>query len=318
MGCRSGALAIAGLLSACSSRLTGASSDDDGSGGHASSSGAPVTTASDDGGTEFTTGATSSADGPADSGTTTVDPADSSAGAGDDDCAFLCTPDVGDDDRCDVWAQDCPVGEKCMPVALEGENVWSRTACVPVVADPHAPGEACTVVGSGVSGLDDCETGAMCWDVDPKTLEGICIAMCGGTNLAPVCEDPRTECHVYDPDLLVLCLPPCDPFGQDCGDGWGCLAHGRDFECGYVASRMGIVGDHCVIGEPEDCEIGLYCAPQADVPDCMTEGCCSALCNLDEADPDAACGLPGQICVPWYGDAMAPPGLAHVGACAVP
>ncbi len=39
-------------------------------------------------------------------------------------------------------------------------------------AGDKPPGLGCTVEGSATSGIDTCQAGAMCWDVDPVTLAG--------------------------------------------------------------------------------------------------------------------------------------------------
>ena len=59
-------------------------------------------------------------------------------------CSFLeCTTGgTGDSGaECDNWAQDCPDGEKCVPVLGSGD----LTQCVPVTGDGTI-GEACTIV----------------------------------------------------------------------------------------------------------------------------------------------------------------------------
>src|SRR5262245_16573954 len=52
---------------------------------------------------------------------TTIDPdtsTDASDECGEGCCDFLCPPDVaGLEIECDLWAQDCPKGEKCTPWA---------------------------------------------------------------------------------------------------------------------------------------------------------------------------------------------------------
>jgi hypothetical protein len=78
-------------------------------------------------------------------------------------------PDGGSMHECDTFVQDCPPGEKCTVWASDGGSSWNATKCVAVVDDPSGPSEPCHVELSAVSGLDDCERGAPCWDVDPKT-----------------------------------------------------------------------------------------------------------------------------------------------------
>jgi hypothetical protein len=179
-----------------------------------------------------------------------------------------------------------------------------------------APGEPCDVEGSGVSGTDSCELGAMCWDVDPETLEGVCVAFCVGSADNPVCEDANTSCAINGDGVLALCLPSCDPLLQDCGEGQLCAPVADAFSCVPDASGdMGAPGDPCEFINV--CDPGMFCASTELVPGCdgAGAGCCTAFCDLGEAPP--AC-LPGQECTPWYEPGNAPPGHEDLGACALP
>ena len=66
--------------------------------------------------------------------------ADTSSSEGEaDSSVFLPDPDSGCFEvciECDVWAQDCQDGDKCMGWAHDGGNVWSGTRCTPI--DPEA------------------------------------------------------------------------------------------------------------------------------------------------------------------------------------
>jgi hypothetical protein len=79
--------------------------------------------------------------------------------------------------ECDLLAQDCPRGLKCMPWANDGGAALNSTHCTPLAPAPGQPGDPCTVEGQ-LSGFDDCALGAVCWDVDPATLQGVCAALC--------------------------------------------------------------------------------------------------------------------------------------------
>ena len=120
---------------------------------------------------------------------------------------FISDPDGGGvSTECSVWDQDCGDGEKCGPWANDGGSEHNATRCVPVDPNPMLPGEACTVEGSGVSGVDDCDVGVLCYDVDNDLLEGTCVAMCSGSEKAPSCPD-GTWCSVSNDGVLPLCLP---------------------------------------------------------------------------------------------------------------
>src|SRR5689334_19955710 len=85
------------------------------------------------------------------------DTGDDGEASDDDGSVFLPAPDLGSGVECDVWIDDCPVGTKCMPWANDGGNSWNATRCTPLAEDPNGIGEPCTVEGSPVTGIDDCE-----------------------------------------------------------------------------------------------------------------------------------------------------------------
>ena len=225
--------------------------------------------------------------------------------------------------ECDVWAQDCPAGQKCMPWANDGGTSWNATKCVPIDPDPAAPGEPCLAVENGLSGLDDCDLASMCWSVDPVTLEGVCLPLCVGSEVEPHCEDPQSECIVSASGVLNLCHPTCDPVLQDCElEGLpddACVPVHDAFACIFVAAPGAGYGTPCA--STNDCEVGLFCANAAAVPGCSSsQGCCSEFCDATDPDASASCAgaSQGQVCIPWFDEDEAPPFLAHVGACALP
>ena len=229
---------------------------------------------------------------------------------------FIAGSDMGGPPiECSLFAQDCPRGEKCMPWASDGGNAWNATRCFPVAPDPAAAGEPCTVEGSGVSGMDDCEEGAVCWLVDPISDIGACVPTCLGSMDDAYCLDPRYGCT--GDGALSICVPHCDPVGQDCAafgfapGGAACIPLTDRFSCFFAGQRG--PGEPCQF--LNQCAAGLFCAEPATVPGCENEsGCCSEFCDL--ADP--ACTDPGQACLPWFADGQVPVGLGHVGACALP
>lgn len=234
-----------------------------------------------------------------------------SAEAGDGGGPFVDTPDGGGIAyECDLWAQDCPVGEKCMPWAQDGGDSWNATHCTTVADEPGEPGDPCTAVGGPVSGEDDCARGSMCWDVDDAGA-GTCVALCEGSADAPLCAAPDHGCSISNGGVLILCVPYCDPLAQDCPAGAACYPEDRGFFCSPDASEgSGTFGDPCAYVNV--CDPGFWCAAWSDVPGCENEdGCCSAIC--DPADP--ACPGAGQICEAYPPAGSAPPG--H-GLCVIP
>ena len=242
----------------------------------------------------------------------TVDPDDTGNG---DASNFIVPPDGGPANECNIWAQDCPDGEKCMPWDNMGGSSWNATKCSPISPDAGQPGDPCTVEGSGVSGVDDCDISTMCWNVDPETNQGVCVGFCEGSENNPVCPDPDTGCSITNEGVLILCLPYCDPLIQDCADGEACYPEPNGFFCSPDASgEEGVFGDPCEYLNV--CDPGLFCADAAGVPDCAGAiGCCSEYC--DTSDPGASCMGNNQECLPFYEDTP-PPGYEDVGVCLIP
>lgn len=282
-------------------------------------SSAPTTEAPATDGAEETGGTPLTETGGTPSPTTGIDEPGSSGGSsgegeGGTTCSFLhCGGDVPKGGECDQWAQDCDDGEKCSAYADDGSNAWNNTKCVAVMDDPGVPGDVCTVEGSGVSGVDSCEKGAMCWDVDVDTGLGHCIALCTGTPEAPVC-DAGFECAIAN-DVLNLCLPVCDPLAQDCVGDDVCIPNVDKFVCVLDASGdEGQTFDPCEYGNA--CDPGLLCLDPSAASECdaAAGGCCLPFCDLTAPD----CPGVGQDCEAFYTQGTAPPGYEAIGFCALP
>lgn len=259
--------------------------------------------------------------------TTGTPPAMSSSGelsstgdidSGDSGCSFYggCPSDFANPVECDPGAQDCSPGQKCVPFATGGLSPADATHCVPVPRDPDKLGEPCTATGAPLSGHDSCEAGSLCWDVDPETLAGHCVALCGFTPNAQACPEDHT-CLSFDP-LTNLCAQRCDPLAPTCRPDELCLQHpaaGGAFVC--VADGS---GDGGALFQPctalNGCDLGLACAPSTAAVECAgpASACCLPFCDLDAP----ACTAEGAACVPWYEPGEAPAGLEHVGLCALP
>ncbi|MBX7082068.1 MAG: hypothetical protein K1X88_22870 [Nannocystaceae bacterium] len=225
---------------------------------------------------------------------------------------FIQDPDGGTPVQCSTFEQDCPDGEKCTPWANDGGSSWNATHCTPVDPAPVAIGQACMVEGNGVSGVDNCGVGAMCWDVDNQTNMGVCVELCSCSELTPVCETDNTACLITNDGVLALCLPVCNPLDPGaCADGDGCFPVDDLFHCAPVAGG-GAPGDECQYINA--CDPGTFCAAAGSVPGCGGVGCCSSFCDL--AQPANGC-LAGQDCLPWYAEGQEPDAcLGSVGACA--
>lgn len=234
-------------------------------------------------------------------------------------CSFLDCQDGGGEmmNECDPFAQDCPVGQKCLPWANDGGGSWNATKCSDVGPEPGIDGDPCTVEGSAVSGIDSCEVGFICWFVVGETNEGTCIPQCKGTPDNPECPSGKT-CDISNGGVINICLDECDPVTVNCPEGQICFpSSAGTFICDFDASGpdMGAYGDPCEFINV--CDPGLFCADAASVPGCNAGGCCSEFCDINE--PNTCSGMgDGQECIPWYNEGEAPPGYDHVGGCSLP
>jgi len=314
-----GAAALSTFLVACDA-------DSDDGGGSGADSGGQVD--DDDGSPTETEGSSTpdpsgTTDGPDPSGTTAPDPdpdtdsSDTDSSDTEDTNSFIDDPDTdgGVSVECDVWSDDCPGGQKCMPWANDGGNSWNATRCSPIDDNPAQIGDPCSVEGSGVSGIDTCDSRSMCYYVDSETNEGVCVGFCEGTQMAPSC-DSGFICTIVNDGVLTLCRPECDPLLQDCQGSAACLpaTGAQGFTCIIDASgEAGASGDPCEFINA--CDPGLYCASAEVVPDCAgATGCCTAFCDIG----DDECTNVETECVPYFEEGSAPPGYETVGACAIP
>jgi hypothetical protein len=163
--------------------------------------------------------------------TTAIDDSSSSSTLSGSEAAYgIVDPDGGSPIECDLFAQDCHEGEKCMPWATD-DVTWDAARCSPL--DPNAVeiGDECFTEGPPTSGIDNCEMSDICWNVDPETHLGVCISLCEGTERSPVCEVPGTTCVVSYEGVLPLCLVECDPMMPTCAEGETCVAMRDAFVC---------------------------------------------------------------------------------------
>lgn len=231
--------------------------------------------------------------------------------------SFLAAPDGGcggGSIDCDPFVQDCSSGQKCVPVAINGDNTWNALKCVDIIGDA-APGEPCTAQGSGFSGIDDCALGAYCWDVDDD-LHGTCVAQCTGSLEAPLCA-PKSICFINGDAILTLCLPTCHPLLADCAADEVCIPNQDTFVCAVdFSGDEGQANDPCETFNA--CDPGLVCLDSASASAACqraSPGCCQPFCEL----PDAPCPNPDQQCVPWFDPMMQiPEGLENLGVCFIP
>ena len=237
-------------------------------------------------------------------GAATIEP-DSSTGTTDETgtTSFGCVPDLDPPGECDLWCPACPRAHKCMPWGEENRRArnatWEATHCSPLAPDVNAPNERCEVDAHLTSGHDDCDVGSMCWHVDRVTLEGICVALCRGSQSEPSCDGPCDYCAAATG--MPLCLSQCNPVLQDCLPGYGCYPVDDTFSC---LKHAGGPADTCAYINA--CSPGWFCAPARSVNGCESRtGCCAPFCDLTAREPCASSDARTE-CIPSYDDDVAP------------
>ena len=217
------------------------------------------------------------------------------------------------DNTCDVFAQDCKIGEKCVPWDAAGDNTWNNSKCVAISGD-GAPGEPCTAPSGPVAGIDDCAAGSICWDVDENN-HGICTIQCSGSAEAPICP-ANHRCTIYAGTYLSLCFLLCHPLVDPCPDNSACIPGVDAFYCGIGAwDAQNQVNAPC--SGAGSCDKGLACIDPLSAPlacDSRAFGCCQPFCKF----PDGDCPNPDQQCLSWYPPRDTPPGYSDLGICFVP
>ena len=307
-------LALSVALTACTSKD---STDEEGDGGEVSETN---TDESADGTTAATTGGTTDGTTGGTTGGTTDGTTGDTSGSGfvASDTMMSCGT------MCNIFSatNDCPDGEKCTSVACEiGSNAWDSNVCRPIMGDKQV-GDDCDDNGSGLDGNDDCGEGLMCWDSDPDTGFGSCIAFCEGSQDNPTCADTNSLCAVANNGTLPICLPKCDPLAVSCPKSTDlCIPNPGEpgFVCVLDASGgMAPYGTPCNGPNEDDnsCNQGLICIPTDAVPESSCQGspgCCSPLCDLGQPNN---CPGTGQECIAWFNPPV--PGYEDVGICTIP
>ena len=228
--------------------------------------------------------------------------------------AFIVTPPDLPPGECDPWQENCPEGAKCMPFATDGSPTWNAVKCVPLADDPRPPGAPCSVADHPTSGIDNCELHSMCWDLDAE-LHGTCVPLCTGDGFNSAVCPGGNICVRANDNVLLLCLPRCDPLLVDCAADQVCIPTGTDFACAPDASGdAGHAFEPCAAGNT--CDPGLVCARSSHTALCSANAdeCCLPFCDLDEQDPCP----PDTACIPWFPKGGALPDLLDVGLCGEP
>lgn len=228
---------------------------------------------------------------------------------GEDVGSFVLRPDGGSGPPlCDFLEQDCGAGLKCAAYDLDDDAAPDETQCVEIAPEPGDKGDPCQILDP-TTGADDCDIGLTCLLSNFGDLR--CVSNCIAPEGQPVCLHSDERC-IDAGGPLKVCVPACDPLGDDCGAGRGCYPLDDWLRCLPDSS-----GDEGTLGDPcgsfiNVCKPGLWCAPAEDVPGCEEEGCCQTFCRTDAPSPCE----PDQSCRLWFPPGTAPAGLETLGSCA--
>ena len=215
------------------------------------------------------------------------DPTDTDPGT-DTDPDFVPPSETGiPDPSCDIALQDCPEGEKCVP--LFGGGGPPQSQCVPINGDGTI-GEPC-MIGDGI---DDCDGDHLCVDGMDGDGMGFCAPLCVDTGNGQNSCPEGTMCTMFGACLGDRCNP-LDP--DPCPNAWPCLGRvgGGGARCSYVegASYGDVaIGEACTTDT--DCVEGSACTNGMAVPDCASEFCCTGWC--DPNDMNACVDQVGTMC----------------------
>ena len=309
------ALLVGAMTFACGPGLPSGDSAQDGGGsadeGSTSGNSGTVPGTSTSGPGPATTAQTSGLDTSSDEGTTGSNFIDDPT-CGDTGFEWHCTPV-----ECEIGSADCPDGDKCSPWANDGGSRWNASRCAEIDPRPGSVGDACTSLGSPVSGADSCDIASMCWGVDPETLEGTCRQFCGAQAIVPDCNAVQ-DCVVLNEGYLPLCLTPCNPLDPvDCSEGEECRVADNS-ENPYCVPTVG----GTILGNSRDC-LDQTCSPEElclpgdFLPSCEAEQCCTPWCDTSDPGADAMCAAadPERTCLAFYEEGQAPAGLVNLGVC---
>jgi hypothetical protein len=158
-------------------------------------------------------------------------------------------------------------------------------------------------------GVDDCDVGSYCWNVDAATNEGVCVTPCMGSQANPVCEDASLSCFQLLGTPVIACVPSCDPLAPACPAAMTCA---MSLSSGYaplcISQSLGVptgAGTDCSF--QLGCGDGFACVAAELVGNCASGSCCASICDL--AAPSCPADHPSCTQVPTTPDG--------IGACAL-
>ncbi len=205
-------------------------------------------------------------------------------------------------DECDQLSESCPAGQKCVVT----NGYYGDAVCRPIVEDPDAPGEPCSVFGDPRDAFDSCEKHSSCFPY----MSG---PRCASTMLSwTTCPDSKTVTRVNGNETDFRCTENCDPTASVCAAG-GCVPFGSRFLCVPVEPGPGEAGEACEA--PNGCASGFACVQPELWDGCDSQGlgCCLPYCNTQA--PECPQGL---TCASWWAGVQGHPMLPyqeHFGLC---
>ncbi len=304
---------LALLLAACGDKAPAESETTKASVSESATDGEGTTSAATEAATESAS-SPSSPSSPSDPNPSDPNPSDPNPTTGEPGTGgFIVMPDGGVAGQCDPKQQDCPEDEKCSAVSDTPGEPWGLNKCVPKTGDSQV-GDPCDIVDGKYTGLDNCDVGLICLLTDDEGLGGACVEFC---DVSDQCPKTGAKCVVYNDGSLPICLVDCDPLIQDCPEGQACYNSAGDAFVCFKESAMpgeGAPGDEC--SYINQCQKGSFCANPASLSECGAQsGCCTPYCPVDGGNEPCN---PGEDCVVFFVEGMAPPGYENVGVCVVP
>jgi hypothetical protein len=210
-----------------------------------------------------------------------------------------------DETGCDMIAQDCGPGQKCVAYKAELFGDWVGTACVEASTQGAPVGSICF---TGEGGIDTCGPDSMCLQLG--TGEGVCFPLCVAGSCAEI-DGLAYNCERLDGFQAAplgqgvhVCQLDCDPLQSTCpAELFGCYPGVSRFSCRI--SNPGPKPEGYACTDHLDCAPGTLCADPAG---------CARYCELGVA---ATCegSVVGQACVALFEAGSAPAGHESVGIC---
>jgi hypothetical protein len=243
---------------------------------------------------------------------TTASTSTSTTNDSDSSSAFVPETDLGSGNDCDVFLQDCPDGQKCVPCSLSGQG-WDAWRCAPIDPVGKGIGAACTVTGCA----DDCDARSVCTFAYPTNDgDGVCMGLCNGDVQDPGCDDPEAVCLLAGNFVDSICSLPCDPLSPVCPDGLGCRFFRYVFTCNDGDGLP--YGADCQEVSDGVCGSGLVCT-QGSAPGCAPGSCCTVACDQNDSMADQGCPdyMAGQTCKPFQPNGEPVPGAENIGVCSL-